>query len=67
MFYLDLHQYLYVLRPVGAMCLQFGMGLSNPLHGDRRPGFVGEPLPGVEVSQFFQYHISESRNNDRFL
>lgn len=28
---------------------QFGMGLSNPLHGDRRPGFVGEPLPGVEV------------------
>lgn len=28
---------------------EFGMGLSNPLHGERRPGFVGEPLPGVEA------------------
>ncbi len=26
-----------------------GMALSNPLHGSRRPGFVGTPLPGVEV------------------
>ncbi len=26
-----------------------GMALSNPLHGARRPGFVGAPLPGVEV------------------
>jgi malonyl-CoA/methylmalonyl-CoA synthetase len=26
-----------------------GMILSNPLHGERRPGFVGTPLPGVEV------------------
>ena len=26
-----------------------GMILSNPLHGDRRPGFVGIPMPGVEV------------------
>ncbi len=26
-----------------------GMILSNPLHGDRRPGFVGTPMPGVEV------------------
>jgi len=26
-----------------------GMALSNPLHGARRPGFVGTPLPGVEV------------------
>ena len=25
-----------------------GMILSNPLHGERRPGFVGTPLPGVE-------------------
>jgi malonyl-CoA/methylmalonyl-CoA synthetase len=25
------------------------MALSNPLHGTRRPGFVGTPLPGVEV------------------
>ena len=28
---------------------EIGMALSNPLHGERRPGFVGEPLPGVEV------------------
>src|SRR5262249_60793488 len=26
-----------------------GMILSNPLQGDRRPGTVGTPLPGVEV------------------
>ena len=25
------------------------MALSNPLHGERRPGSVGTPLPGVEV------------------
>ena len=25
------------------------MALSNPLHGERRPGCVGNPLPGVEV------------------
>jgi malonyl-CoA/methylmalonyl-CoA synthetase len=28
---------------------ELGMVLSNPLHGERRPGFVGTPLPGVEV------------------
>jgi malonyl-CoA/methylmalonyl-CoA synthetase len=28
---------------------EFGMALSNPLRGDRRPGFVGHPLPGVDV------------------
>src|SRR2546426_6130125 len=26
-----------------------GVELANPLHGERRPGFVGTPLPGVEV------------------
>jgi malonyl-CoA/methylmalonyl-CoA synthetase len=26
-----------------------GMVLSNPLHGERFPGFVGKPLPGMEV------------------
>ena len=26
-----------------------GMVLSNPFHGERRPGAVGQPLPGVEV------------------
>ena len=28
---------------------EIGMALSNPLHGERRPGFVGVPLPGVEA------------------
>lgn len=28
---------------------EIGMGLSNPLEGERRPGFVGSPLPGVEA------------------
>src|SRR5205807_272890 len=28
---------------------EIGMALANPLHGERRPGFVGTPLPGVEV------------------
>jgi malonyl-CoA/methylmalonyl-CoA synthetase len=28
---------------------EIGMALSNPLQGQRRPGFVGTPLPGVEV------------------
>ena len=29
---------------------EIGMALSNPLAGERRPGFVGVPLPGVEVA-----------------
>jgi malonyl-CoA/methylmalonyl-CoA synthetase len=28
---------------------EIGMALSNPLHGERRPGAVGRPLPGVDV------------------
>jgi malonyl-CoA/methylmalonyl-CoA synthetase len=28
---------------------ELGMALSNPLHGERRPGFVGVPLPDVDV------------------
>lgn len=28
---------------------EIGMALSNPLHGERRPGFVGVPLPGVRA------------------
>ncbi len=28
---------------------EIGMALSNPLEGERRPGHVGRPLPGVEV------------------
>ena len=28
---------------------EIGMALSNPYRGQRRPGYVGQPLPGVEV------------------
>lgn len=28
---------------------EIGMALSNPLQGERRAGYVGTPLPGVEV------------------
>ena len=28
---------------------EIGMALSNPYHGERRPGAVGQPLPGVAV------------------
>lgn len=28
---------------------EIGMALANPLHGERRPGSVGVPLPGVEI------------------
>jgi malonyl-CoA/methylmalonyl-CoA synthetase len=28
---------------------EIGMAISNPYHGERRAGFVGQPLPGVDV------------------
>ncbi len=28
---------------------EIGMALGNPVRGERRPGFVGSPLPGVEL------------------
>ena len=28
---------------------EIGMGISNPLNGERKPGYVGVPLPGVAV------------------
>ena len=28
---------------------EFGMGLGNPLHGERRAGHVGSPFPGVQA------------------
>ena len=31
---------------------EIGMALSNPYHGERRPGSVGMPLPGVTVRLF---------------
>jgi malonyl-CoA/methylmalonyl-CoA synthetase len=39
---------------------EFGMGLGNPLHGERRPGSVGTPFPGVKVRlQDEQGHVVE--------
>jgi malonyl-CoA/methylmalonyl-CoA synthetase len=28
---------------------EIGMALSNPLHGNRKPGYVGKPLPYIEA------------------
>jgi len=28
---------------------EIGMAISNPLHGERKPGSIGRPLPGVAV------------------
>ncbi len=28
---------------------EMGMAISNPYRGERRPGFIGQPLPGVQV------------------
>mmetsp|Transcript_17133 Transcript_17133/g.25703 ORF Transcript_17133/g.25703 Transcript_17133/m.25703 type:complete len:499 (+) Transcript_17133:45-1541(+) len=31
---------------------EIGMALSNPYNGERRPGMVGQPLPGVQLEIF---------------
>ncbi|MEL6924099.1 MAG: acyl-CoA synthetase [Bacteroidota bacterium] len=31
---------------------EIGMALSNPYDGERRPGHVGQPLPGVDIQLF---------------
>lgn len=36
---------------------EIGMALSNPYKGERRPGHVGQPLPGVEV------RLADTENN----
>ncbi|XP_078689128.1 malonate--CoA ligase ACSF3, mitochondrial-like [Branchiostoma floridae x Branchiostoma belcheri] len=41
---------------------EIGMALSNPLHGDRRAGTVGKPLPGVEVRIVQQTSAAGSQN-----
>jgi len=35
---------------------EIGMGLSNPYDGERRAGYVGQPLPGVEAQLFTEDH-----------
>lgn len=35
---------------------EIGMGISNPYHDERRAGYVGHPLPGVEVQLFDEAH-----------
>jgi malonyl-CoA/methylmalonyl-CoA synthetase len=37
---------------------ELGMALSNPYRGDRRPGHVGQPLPGVKIKR-----VDESGND----
>lgn len=34
---------------------EIGMGLSNPYRGERRAGYVGQPLPGVAAQLFDEY------------
>ena len=34
---------------------EVGMAISNPYNGERRAGFVGQPLPGVTVQLFDEY------------
>jgi malonyl-CoA/methylmalonyl-CoA synthetase len=37
---------------------EIGMGISNPYIGERKPGFIGKPLPGVEIRL-----VDEQNNN----
>jgi malonyl-CoA/methylmalonyl-CoA synthetase len=39
---------------------EFGMALSNPLHGDRRAGYVGTPLPRVSVRLVDEHGVDVS-------
>ena len=46
-----------------------GMLLSIPLHGERRPGTVGQPLPGIEARLVPQQEVcsglAEAAEQDR--
>ncbi len=35
---------------------EIGMGISNPYNGERRAGYIGQPLPGVDVQLFDDKH-----------
>lgn len=41
---------------------EIGMALSNPLHGERRPGFVGLPMPGVQLRLMDENGLLEAEN-----
>jgi malonyl-CoA/methylmalonyl-CoA synthetase len=41
---------------------EIGMALSNPLHGERKPGFVGKPLPGMEARIAIDEESDEDEN-----
>ena len=43
---------------------EIGMALSNPLHGRRRPGYVGSPLPRVKVRRVDEDGI-ELKHSDK--
>jgi acyl-coenzyme A synthetase/AMP-(fatty) acid ligase len=42
---------------------EFGMAISNPLNGERRPGYVGKPFPGVEVGPSLSLFFSSSHSS----
>lgn len=42
---------------------EIGMGISNPYYGERRAGFVGQPLPGVEVALFDESDAPVNQEN----
>jgi len=42
---------------------EIGMGISNPYHGERRAGHVGQALPGVTVGLFNDKHEHITEQN----
>jgi malonyl-CoA/methylmalonyl-CoA synthetase len=42
---------------------EIGMALSNPLHGERKPGYVGKPLPFVSVKIVDETGVTIQDNN----
>jgi malonyl-CoA/methylmalonyl-CoA synthetase len=43
---------------------EIGMALSNPLHGERRPGTVGTPLPGMDIQLVSESHAVVPGENE---